>query len=106
MRFRGGGVGHPQFHEYLRHFEKDAGLDAQVLPRYDVNGEEITPFSNGEDDPGDEEEEETAEVNEQGGDSSGSEDWVLSPSPSERSDEDDVDGDLDEGEEDFEHATL
>jgi len=52
MRFCGGGVGHPQFHEYLWHFEKDTCLDVQVLPHYDVNGEEITPFSNGKDDPG------------------------------------------------------
>ncbi|KAK1225782.1 hypothetical protein PQX77_011262 [Marasmius sp. AFHP31] len=106
MRFRGGGVGHPQFHEYLRFFEKDAGLDTQVLPRYDTNGEEVVPAANDDGDPGDEEEDEERQRDEQEGDSSGSEDWVMSPAPSERSDADEVDGAMDEDDEDMEHAAL
>ncbi|KAL0063828.1 hypothetical protein AAF712_009273 [Marasmius tenuissimus] len=106
MRFRGGGVGHPQFHEYLRYFEKDAGLDTQVLPRYDTNGEEVVPSADDDGNPVDEEEEVVRQGDNQEDDSSGSEDWVMSPAPSERSDEDEVDGAMDEDDEDMEHAAL
>ncbi|KAL0564817.1 hypothetical protein V5O48_017221 [Marasmius crinis-equi] len=42
MRYRGGAVGHVPFHKYQRYFEKDAGLDDQILPQYDENGEEVS----------------------------------------------------------------
>ncbi|KAL0057177.1 hypothetical protein AAF712_016187 [Marasmius tenuissimus] len=107
MRFRGGGVGHPQFHEFLRYFEKDAGLDVQTLPCYDIDGEEITSTDDGEDEPGDEKEgsvDGVAEADEQE-DDSGS-DWVMSPPPPEHSDEDEAEGNMNEDNEDMEHAVL
>ncbi|KAK1222490.1 hypothetical protein PQX77_014655 [Marasmius sp. AFHP31] len=106
MRFRGGGVGHPQFHEYLQFFEKDTGLDTQVLPCYDTNGEEVVPAASNDGDPGDEEEDKERQRDEQEGDSLGSEDWVMSPAPSEHSDTDEVDGAMDKDNEDMEHAAL
>ncbi|KAL0060744.1 hypothetical protein AAF712_012476 [Marasmius tenuissimus] len=83
MSFCGGGVRHPQFHEYLCFFEKNAGLDAQVLPRYNSNREEITSTINNE---GDKEEE-------------------IDNEAAEHSNEDEVDGGMDE-DEDMEHAML
>ncbi|KAL0062348.1 hypothetical protein AAF712_010759 [Marasmius tenuissimus] len=107
MQFRGGGVGHPQFHEFLQFFETDAGVDAQILPCYDAGGEETTSPINNEVDSGAEEEEvEEAEVEEEEAKSSGSEEWVLSPAPSEHSNEDKVDCDLGEDDKDMEHAEL
>ncbi|KAG7098907.1 hypothetical protein E1B28_000807 [Marasmius oreades] len=42
MRFHGGGIGHKELNGYLKLFEKEAGLDTQVLPQYDDNGKEVS----------------------------------------------------------------
>ncbi|KAJ8072159.1 hypothetical protein PM082_015717 [Marasmius tenuissimus] len=106
MRFCGGGVGHPQFHEYLRYFEKDTGLDTQVLLRYDTNREEVVPSADDDGNPVDKEEEVVRQGDNQEDDSLGSEDWVMSPVPSECSNEDEVDGAMDKDDKDMEHAVL
>uniref|UniRef100_A0A0W0F9I6 Uncharacterized protein n=1 Tax=Moniliophthora roreri TaxID=221103 RepID=A0A0W0F9I6_MONRR len=37
------GIGHKELSRYLNKFEKNAGLDSQVLPEYDSDGEEMDP---------------------------------------------------------------
>ncbi|KAK7435190.1 hypothetical protein VKT23_019760 [Stygiomarasmius scandens] len=41
MLFLGGGVGHQHLIDYLKPFATEAGLDEQILPQYDSDGEEV-----------------------------------------------------------------
>ncbi|KAK1234803.1 hypothetical protein PQX77_001985 [Marasmius sp. AFHP31] len=41
MRYRGGGIGHLQFHEHLRELEEDATADDPPIPEYDINGDPV-----------------------------------------------------------------
>ncbi|KAK1216806.1 hypothetical protein PQX77_020558 [Marasmius sp. AFHP31] len=59
MRYRGGGIGHLQFHEHLRGLEEEATADDSPIPEYDVNGDPVA--GTGEVVDMDEEEEETFE---------------------------------------------
>ncbi|KAL0563662.1 hypothetical protein V5O48_018402 [Marasmius crinis-equi] len=99
MRYRGGAVGHIQFHQYQRYFEKDAGLDEQDLPQYDGNGEEIISlFSSSSDDEAEPEEPQaTLEDSEESGsdetDSSGSDEEDVEVVVSEDDEHADVEGD-------------
>ncbi|KAK1217968.1 hypothetical protein PQX77_019354 [Marasmius sp. AFHP31] len=41
MRYRGGGIGHLQFHEHLCELEEDATADDPPIPEYDINGDPV-----------------------------------------------------------------
>ena len=42
MLFRGGRIGHQELHHLLKPFAMDAGLDQVVIPKYNLDGEEIS----------------------------------------------------------------
>ncbi|KAJ3825959.1 hypothetical protein F5880DRAFT_1610641 [Lentinula raphanica] len=46
MLFRGGGIGHQHLRKHLRLFAVDAGLDKQLLPVYDENGQMVSAGQN------------------------------------------------------------
>jgi len=53
MLFRGGGIGHQELHNLLKPFATDAGLDQVVIPRYNLDGEEILDSRENSEDPDD-----------------------------------------------------
>ncbi|KAJ8092300.1 hypothetical protein PM082_023903 [Marasmius tenuissimus] len=48
MRYRGGGIGHIEFHEFLRALEKEATANDVPLPVYDDNGNVVQAPGEGE----------------------------------------------------------
>jgi hypothetical protein len=60
MRFRGGGPGHISTLEHTRVFETDAGVDEQILPVYDEDGNVIDQEVGSDEEDGEEEVEEEA----------------------------------------------
>ncbi|KAK1222143.1 hypothetical protein PQX77_015024 [Marasmius sp. AFHP31] len=66
MRYRGGGIGHIEFHEFLRRLEEEATANDAPLPVYDDNGDRIPVDAVGEDDMiEDEDEDEDKDVDEE-----------------------------------------
>ncbi|KAL0068167.1 hypothetical protein AAF712_004827 [Marasmius tenuissimus] len=66
MRYRGGGIGHVEFHEFLRRLEEEATENDIPLPEYDENGdvvraEEMVEDNMDEDEEDNDGEEETLE---------------------------------------------